>query len=493
MKDWFFHQEKGKTLGPINLDEMKSRIREGRIRMFDLVYREGDSGWQMAIEHRDLRADFKSAPVKSLAERPWVVLRRKSEESLDFETSGPFGVEDIRRSLKEGSISYSDYVWRDGFSEWRRIGSLKDFNTRLGTAKETSSAPPDLPAKDLLKNVVEMERRRSGVAPQVPPPEAEGEDLVMAPVKPEVQARPVPPSPKASVPKKAAVKRRSFLSDWIIVAGLAILVGAGVFGVSRYSGEILTSEEPVQPEAASPPPVAQPAQEQIQETPEPVVEQTEPVVPEAKAPELKDMAPTRLSLNVRTVGANQVKIDLRTDGVGEKYPVYLQIVGLPGQVTEGAAFYKLLKLIPKGGQEEPFDLSGLSLPQGKFLLRAETGDLKKEVRMSIGVNEASYKQTMARLRKVHAGTIWKERLELFRLTSLLEKRLTEALSGKKLVLTGLGALQAVKKTNGGNYVFFEEWSELKEILSAARITPSMAQLGRLKQIRDRLSTFSVWK
>ena len=79
MKNWYFHQELGKTLGPINLEDIKSRVREGRIRLFDLVYREGDSGWRMAMEHPDLKNEFKNSSRQKLDERPWVCLQKKSD------------------------------------------------------------------------------------------------------------------------------------------------------------------------------------------------------------------------------------------------------------------------------------------------------------------------------------------------------------------------------------------------------------------------------
>ncbi|NJL24686.1 MAG: DUF4339 domain-containing protein [Calothrix sp. SM1_5_4] len=46
-------------MGPLTARDMRSRIREGRIRPFDLVYREGESGWVMALEHPEFRDEFK--------------------------------------------------------------------------------------------------------------------------------------------------------------------------------------------------------------------------------------------------------------------------------------------------------------------------------------------------------------------------------------------------------------------------------------------------
>jgi hypothetical protein len=523
MKKWFFHQEKGNTLGPITLDEMKNRVREGRIRLFDLVYREGEPGWRMALEHPDLRGEFKTSTVKTLVDRPWVCLQRKSETGFEFGTSGPFSTDDIRLSLQEGLISYSDYVWRDGFSEWKRIGSLEDFNRRLaesrerkdrrGTSAKEKAPLPDVPGKELLKSVVEMKRAEPPANPAVPPPpppEAATPDLTSNPAPPPVvekrkSSKPVAhdrrAKPMETPPdfKKASRRRRSSAwVDWAVVGGLAIVLCAVILTVGRYVQNSQTDNEPPivepAPVTAAPEPPAEPPKEREEVAPLEAPPEIPPdIKAEKKAEPVKSVAPTELTLNVNTSGPNQVKIDLRTDAAGEEYPVYLQIVGLPGQVADGAAYYKFLRLNTKGDRKEPLDLSGLNLPQGRFILRAETGTLKKETKMNVGVNETAFKQTVARLRKSYASAIWKERLELFRLSQVLEKHLTEAAGGKKFSTRGLEAIGNVKRTNGANYILYDQWFEMKEILTAAKTAPSIALLGRLRQARERLATFSVWK
>ncbi len=527
MKKYFFHQEKGNTLGPVSLDEMKARVRAGRIRLFDLVYREGEPGWRMALEHPDIKGEFKTSTVKTLVDRPWVCLQRKSDEGFEFGTSGPFSTEDIRLSLREGVISYNDYVWRDGFGEWRRIGSLEDFNRRLTEERERKErrgserqvAPPlpevpEVPAAVALKNVVEM--KRPGVPavppPPPPPPEAKTPDLTeMAPAiidkPPERERRKSSRGkPMADAPDKRRASRRrrnSAWADWAVVIALALVLCGVVLTLSHYlqkqsSQETAIIEPAPVPSAPDVPPVnevaaaPEPAPE-IPTEPPPEVPPEPGVAAESEPIPTKSVDPTELVLSVQTVGANQVKIELRTDAYGDEYPVYLQIVGLPGQVAEGASFYKFMKVSAKGNRKEPLDLTGLNLPQGRFIFRAEAGSLKKEAKVSVGVGEASFKQTVSRLRKSYAHAIWKERLELFRLSQLLEKQLTEAAGGKKFSAKGLDALNAVKRSNGAAYILFDQWFEMKEILTLAKTAPSVALLGRLKQLREKLATFSVWK
>src|SRR5437870_714954 len=111
MNDWYFYQERGKTVGPYTVDDIKGRIKDGRIRVFDLVYKDGEAAWRMALEHSSLRVEFKSATLASLKDRPWVCLQRKSEGELEFLTTGPYTQDEIRENILSGRVSYSDYAW----------------------------------------------------------------------------------------------------------------------------------------------------------------------------------------------------------------------------------------------------------------------------------------------------------------------------------------------------------------------------------------------
>jgi hypothetical protein len=511
MKNRFFHQEKGTTLGPITSYEIKSRVRQGRIRLFDLVYRDGDPTWCMALEHPDLKGEFKTSTVKTLVDRPWVCLQRKSETGFEFGTSGPFSTQDVNLMIQEGLISYSDYVWRDGFGEWRRIGSLEDFNRRLSEARERkdrrgATGPdampplPEIPAQELIKNVVEMKR---GETPPPVPPEATTPDLsvvgmIPPPLEKRRKSRPVDKERRTKPADGRPMEEKTAWKDWAIVGVLALAFCAVALTASFQLSSPSDVDNP--PSIPAPKPTAAPAAE-MEKTLEPPSELSPDFKSVEKADEpnrreiekSEDKAPTELTLNVQSAGPNQVKIELRTDASGDDYPVYFQVIGLPGQVSDGASYYKFLRLNAIGDHKETIDLSGLDLPQGRFIFRAETGNLKKEAKLNIGVSDAAYKQTMARLRKVHAHAIWRERLELFRLSQVLEKQLADALGGKKFSGKGLEALNGVKRSTGANYVLYDQWFEMKEILTAAKTAPSMALLGRLKQARERLATFSVWK
>src|SRR4051794_31400921 len=109
MNDWYFLHEKGKTVGPVSGDDIKTRIREGRVRLFDLIYRDGEAEWRMALEHSGLRTEFNAVSMVDLKQKPWVCLQRKAKDVADYVTTGPFNQIEIREALQKGRISYSDY------------------------------------------------------------------------------------------------------------------------------------------------------------------------------------------------------------------------------------------------------------------------------------------------------------------------------------------------------------------------------------------------
>lgn len=640
MRDWYFYQEKGKTMGPLTAEDLRARIRDGRLKLFDLIYKEGEPGWRMALEHPDLRDEFKKMGEGNTKERPWVCLHRKSETTFDFITMGPYSDAEVKEAIQSGKISYSDYIWRDDFSEWRRIGDVPEFNRRIkkegGGPEHREEAP-----EDLLKNVVEMRRpsRTHDVPPVPKPSEAVTHDLtkkpgndeptrivrtplsddaptriVRQPVDPDATriVRTEPSDPEATkivrslqadpeatkivrTPDQAGsdeatrivnfdpdatrvapggggpppppqtrehrlppempgerpgagvaafeerdgegpgtqtrIRRRRrrlirISTDWAIVGSLVLLLLVVIVLVSRNmrspgknlpepppvsaidslepgAGELTPPSNtegpatlpPIGAQAPEPQPLKQLGTEEFpppveQPAPSPALAPVPAPPPSPKAQVSRP--PTQLVLNVQGANSTQARIEVRSNGSSD-HPVYVQIIGLPGQVAEGAAFYRYLKLKPTGNPKEPLDLGDVRLPQGRFILRAETGGLKRETALNLGTGETAYKQAVARARKVNAAVIWQERLQLYRIAQRLEASLLEGLQTKRLNGRGLEALNPVKKTNGSNYILFEDWWELKEITDAAKATITPALVERTKRVRERLATFTVWR
>ena len=73
----------------------------------------------------------------------WTLLKKYKE---NFVQSGPYSQKGIQTLLKQGFLSDQDFVWREGFSSWKRISVCSDFHTRMEGALE------DFMDQELLKN-----------------------------------------------------------------------------------------------------------------------------------------------------------------------------------------------------------------------------------------------------------------------------------------------------------------------------------------------------
>ncbi len=501
MNDWYFYQEKGATVGPIGLPELRELIRLGRVRVFDLIYRDGDPEWRLALAFESLRGDFQSGLISSLRDKPWICLQQKpnSDSGLNFVTTGPYRAEEIQQKLQLGEVKYSDYAWKDGLLGWTRIGALEEFNSRLRAAEKKAENSTPL-AKELLEQVVEM-RRPTAVREEAPPKGSVGPDLTKSPpVMPSVTKR----IPKVPFEMEATVvaplpnvgrRRRRLQADWGMLGVFGILIVAGFWVISQvvlpaYRMAKSAKEDPY---SIAPPPVA--------EVPPVPASPPEPIPREEKA-EAKEKSeavrpeprePTQLVLKVQMLGPNQAQIEVRTNGTAE-FPVYLQVIGLPGQVSEGGSFYRFSRYTPTGDLKKSLDLSGLKFPQGKFILRAETGKVKKETRLNLGVSDPNYKKAVLQQRKMWAHAIWKERLALLKLSQELEEKVALANGAEKKFSTkGLSQLTSFKRVNGARYFIFESWSELHQITMAAQKEVTTELLARAQKERNRLAGFSVWK
>lgn len=642
MTDWFFYQERGKTVGPVTADDLRRRVREGVLRAFDLIYKEGESGWKMAMEHPDLREAFREAGQNVVKGRPWVCLRRKGENSLDFVTDGPFSDEEVRTALASGRLGYGDYVWRNEFAEWQRIGSLEVFNPR---AKTPSVPPPKEPTREeLLQNVVQLKRAPTSVSPtpEPAPTESDGED-VLAP-RPRAKPRPpseeetrvimrrplddadddnaedepsppappppppssltnsknsersgitartkktvAPPSPAASededaveptifVPRKdiegaappprtgqieVTLKRtrapdpappaaptpapraprgeapamfvegrvnrrseRSPWSDWFVVLALVAVLAVGIAVVLAKRHQAVPRAVPTAalapassapapaPVASAPPPldasppedVAPPIDGDVTNLPAPdaalstepaspaEIEPPPPAAPPTPAP-VATRAPTELRLSVTTSADGHARVDVRSNGSPD-IPVFVQVVGLPGQVSDGPASYRFVRAASRGTLGKPVDLSNLEIPPGRYHITVDSGAHRRETTLNFGVGESRGRQALARQRKLGAGALWQERLRLYRVSQQVGEALRASGAGKKLSPRAFASLDLVGPATGAKYLFFDDWAELRTIVREGRTRVTADLLTRAQRARDRVATFSVYR
>ncbi|MDE0151229.1 MAG: DUF4339 domain-containing protein [Bdellovibrionales bacterium] len=81
--------------------------------------------WKSLSEYFDLFSE----DVKS----SWTLLKKYKG---DFIQTGPYSQKGIQTLLKQGFLSDQDFVWREGFSSWKRISLCSEFHTRIEGALE---------------------------------------------------------------------------------------------------------------------------------------------------------------------------------------------------------------------------------------------------------------------------------------------------------------------------------------------------------------------
>ena len=188
MSVWYF-LEKGRPRGPVNAEFILAEIRAGRLQRQDLLYRERDTQWrelQSFAEFQKSLGDRKLKPSTS-ADCLWVLLTRKTDGG-GYKQSGPFSTTEIVRQLKDGKITVTDYLWREGLKEWYKILAVSEIKERLFDPEQLTrtEVPIPVPIPTSVANAASVE------------PET---------VTAEVAAPKEPPTPKeAVVPKEALVR-----------------------------------------------------------------------------------------------------------------------------------------------------------------------------------------------------------------------------------------------------------------------------------------------
>lgn len=201
--NWYYYFEGQRAVGPLGKADLVERIRTNKLGPYQLVIRDGDDEWKPALalpEFRDLLLVQKTQREPS---RLWIILKRQDAGGrLAAESLGPFTSDEVREHLQSGRIEYTDYVWKDGMHQWRRLSSLKEFSPF-----EKPDRPPEPlvnlpPAPQIAKQVSKAEvlkkvevvnrKRRAEPAPAAIPEEAEGPDLAEAPSVPVQEDLPPP-------------------------------------------------------------------------------------------------------------------------------------------------------------------------------------------------------------------------------------------------------------------------------------------------------------
>lgn len=206
-KAWYYYFESNKAVGPLKLVVLIERAKAGQLGPYQLVYREGDAEWHPALALSELREVFINTTTK--IQDQWVVLKRMESGALAIAPRGPFTSKEVKAQLLSGEIEYTDYVWKDGMHQWRRVALLREFapdqkpTYEVEVPDEVSLPAIMIPKEEALRSVEVVKRRLPKEDER--PPEAKGED--QASVSFRIRELPRKPIAEISIPEITRSKK----------------------------------------------------------------------------------------------------------------------------------------------------------------------------------------------------------------------------------------------------------------------------------------------
>lgn len=158
MNKWYY-LVKGKAQGPVTENQIRDLIREHQLTLNDIIFKEGDSKWrrisefpetnfaQEAVGETNLQ-QLVRLPTKSDSGKWVVLLKIQTETEIKFVQKGSWSTDEVKAAIQRGEVSYSDHIWKSGFTKWERIGDLDEFSFKGETQIFSLSTPSKLKLSD---------------------------------------------------------------------------------------------------------------------------------------------------------------------------------------------------------------------------------------------------------------------------------------------------------------------------------------------------------
>lgn len=492
MNQWFFLQH-GRPTGPVDTAQIRKEIEAGRLKRGDLIYRSGDTQWRQteffdefkdkkeSKDPKDPKTSFPDDPKQS-SERPWVVLTKKSS-GKGYRQSGPFSTQDIMRQLNEGTLSLSDRIWKEGFSEWLPLHRVEDFQQKDVVTKsflELSHTEPNILPQNAIKPAPKTDDfelpdldlnfdfdRKTEIPSKVETSKTKEERTSdMKRVLRRGRKRPKPqPSLVLRVPLIQRFFQMSFperlFASIVILVALVSLVLLQNYSTSYFDRKKLSFEPPpsvyVEPNVQ---PVA------IEESKKPALSAqtmytgatSSPVV--QNAPEIKK-APTWVQLKIANSGALNAEVIVVTDGSSE-HSAQLVLQAQFGDVVDVKGIERRIKLT---GQQKIFRPSDKKLPWGTYTVVATMGDLKSEATLDYGTTQPDFQKKLKAYKKYYVFEYNSERLSFIKTVSRIEREIYKF-------------IQAAEQINNA-----ESWKSFHRAWSKSYSKITSAELKRVNAAR----------
>ncbi len=527
----YYYLEKGKALGPVAESELVELIRQGRVFALDLVYFQDDVKWRPANEFPVFKEALIQASDLQKKEAQWVVLTKKDRSSgPGFVQSGPFGTSVVLERLAQGTLKYTDYVWKKGMKEWKKINDLPEF---ARVSKPPSIAPPEnllletppFPQESadvLLKSVVQKKQLEE--VDEVPP-EAGTEDLTQShidelnPAESSLGKRTARISPPKPMGKERVRRPPSNRFVWFAAFSLTVFA-FGAYLLTTINFQKLRNETNPPPQqlpvyTQPPPQTYTPPHPTVVAQPTPNRVETAPAEP----PHVEKIRPpTYVRSQFQDLQGDGAKIIVESDGNEAEIPVVLQFNALGGEVLEKRGVHKQFRRVLIHGRNE-FPIRALHLPEGQMTVRVSLpSGIAQEKSFFFGVADAHFKERLKRHKKQVTFVYQLERQQLFQITSQVQSDLQDLqlkLSAKSTANWNsyssslMARLEKIRtkeiKSDAAleNVSLWPDWLELRAIvqdtlsrLKASENAPNISSkdlLDRTNRLRSKVMKATLWR
>ena len=443
----------GKVTGPKSEGEVRDLLLSGTIKNSDPIFLEGSEKWRPAAEFECFaQVEIEKKPEPSISDSiaweiptdelnpQWIVLARKktAEVSKFLPPVGPYNPRQVIERLKSGAISYDDYAWRPGFTEWHRLGTVHEFTDRDRANKPTESldAVVTMEPQPAPTPIIESPMDFDFEPRPLSQPEAVlNEELPAFPESPlkiseEVQEKSRSPSVKPGPWKKIRKSRASAtLARAVAVLGSLAFIALGFhlllagMGFVDGVGEKLPQATP---KSTAPPAPATPTQVHI------------------------EVRPLKTTLE-------EVMLGIETNAPVER-PIELVIRGESGQIVRDVSYFRRAEMRRHPGEATTLDMSSWNLAEGSYRVEARVGSEQNSVKFFVGDGGESFQEALRRHRKRIAHRQQTEKFTLLSIANRLTSNDSES-SRSDAVNEAIVNIQALQETASDDGMAYPELIE----------------------------------
>lgn len=153
--------------GPFSVAELNEMSAAKRILPTDLVCEKTEKQWRRLQDLQNLNQKTRAKVLS------YVALKQVSP--AEYRTLGPFTPAEVKILIANKELKGIDYLWLEGWPEWRRIHTLEEFQPQQASdAVHHAFSPEDF----IVLKPIELLLKNRWLFSESPPADACGEDLL---------------------------------------------------------------------------------------------------------------------------------------------------------------------------------------------------------------------------------------------------------------------------------------------------------------------------